>query len=428
MNCPTYGPKYRELKNQADQLRATCRAAVKLAESEKRDLSDAESKEVDEAVAKIEKLNTDMDRLEKLRSFDDTVDHSSGDGERHPLFNASGSDKSKHTPETIRDVDGREMNVFRQGQSMAAFYNEEQYPDDVFGRFVAASVTGKRKLCPEFKAEMTTTSNVDGGMLVPEPLERIVIDRIRNTAVLTRAGARFVDLVHGETKMATITSGATFTSVGENEEISTSKITFGCKQMVLRKRAVLIPMSVELLEDSYNAGQIIQDAVARDAAEDFDKFIIQGTDGSYTSLVSTDSIDETGSVGAIAWEDFHNIAVDMRAANEEPNAYIVHPTIAGDCDLITTGDGSTSAKNWLGAPPTLAGINRLQTGNMPLANAIMGDFSQLLIGTKPGTFRIEITREGEFFKKDQVCLKVVYRLDYVLTRSTAFRRLAGITS
>ncbi|QGQ21210.1 phage major capsid protein [Gimesia benthica] len=436
-NCEKYGERFKKAEKAMNSATNSVNAILSLAESENRDLTSSEEREADKLMKEIEKHGGELDRLEKLRDFDSDVGDRSHDPQKvidlekeregggYPLAMTSG-----HKPEIIKDVNGAEIPVYSKGQSLAIWNRDKQYAPDTFGRYIVALATGRQEVCPEIKAAQMTTDNAGGGYLVPNPLERMVIDRVRNASVLARSGARFADLPNGTTQIATVDSGATFSSVGEGETIPEGSVSFGSKQMVLQKRAVLIPMTVELLEDSYNAGQVIQDAVVRDAAEDMDNFIISGTtDPFYDGLVTTGSISETGSVGAIAWEDFHNMAIALRTANEEPNAYILNPTIAGDCDVLTTGDGSTSAKSWLGAPPSLEGIQRLQTGNISTAYALMGDFTQLMIGIKQGTFRVEISRDaGNYFAKDQVVLKVVYRVDYAITRNSAFRRLAGITT
>lgn len=429
--------KVDKLKADIKAKKAEAKAYMDLAKAENRDLTKKEY-EIVENIADVvlPELFEDLERNEKLLAFDPTADRS-----HIPTFLAKYDENGlvvddsrlpateNHKPAIIKDVAGREIPVYAKGQSMAA-WNRDNLPGDTFGRYVVSLATGRHDICPEIKNAQSTTDNAGGGYLVPNPLERQIIDRVRNASVLARSGAMFADLPAGTTQIATITSGATFSSVGEGATIPESTVAFGSKLMVLHKRAVLIPMTVELLEDSYNAGQVIQDAVVRDASEDLDNFIISGaTDPFYDGLVTTGSISETGSVGAIAWEDFHTMAIELRAANEEPNAYILHPTIAGDCDILTTGDGSTSAKSWLGAPPSLDGIQRLQTGNISTAYALMGDFTKLMIGIKQGTFRVEISREaGDYFSKDTVVLKVVYRVDYALTRNSAFRRLAGITT
>ena len=436
-DCEKYGERFKKAEKAMNSAINSVNAMLALADSQNRDLTASEEQEADKLMKQAEKHGDELDRLEQLRAFDRDVSGNRShdpqrvidlekerDGGYTPAMAAG------HKPEIIKDVNGAEIPVYSKGQSMAVWNRDPQYAPDTFGRYVVALATGRQEVCPEIKAAQMTTDNAGGGYLVPNPLERMVIDRVRNASVLARSGARFADLPNGTTQIATVDSGATFSSVGEGNTIPESSVSFGSKLMVLQKRAVLIPMTVELLEDSYNAGQVIQDAVVRDAAEDMDNFIISGsTDPEYTGLVTTGSISETGSVGAIAWEDFHNMAIELRAANEEPNAYILNPTIAGDCDILTTGDGSTSAKSWLGAPPSLDGVQRLQTGNITTAYALMGDFTQLMIGIKQGTFRVEISRDaGDYFAKDLVVLKVVYRVDYAITRNSAFRRLAGITT
>jgi HK97 family phage major capsid protein len=431
--------KVEKLKADISAKKSEAKAYIDLAKAEGRDLTKKEYDIVENiADVVLPELLEDLERNEKLFAFSHDEDHSGRykgficEYDENGLVVEGGSRASTngHKPAIIKDVAGREIPVYAKGQSMAIWNRDKDIPGDTFGRYCVALATGRHDICPEIKNALSTTDNANGGYLVPNPLERQVIDRVRNASVLARSGAMFADLPAGTTQIAVVNSGATFSSVGENQTIPDGSITFGSKMMVLHKRAVLIPMSVELLEDSYNAGQVIQDAVVRDAAEDMDNFIITGaTDPFYDGLVTTGSISETGSVGAIAWEDFHTMAIELRTANEEPNAYILNPTIAGDTDVLTTGDGSTSAKSWLGAPPSLEGIQRLQTGNISTAYALMGDFTKLLIGIKQGTFRVEISNQaGDHFAKDQVVLKVVYRVDYALTRNSAFRRLAGITT
>ncbi|MCH9776450.1 MAG: phage major capsid protein [Planctomycetes bacterium] len=434
----SFKQKIDEVKAEIKSKKIEAKAYLKLAESEERDLTKAEKAAVDRIVDnEIVALADDLERLEKLEAFADDADRTHlptshidpedwVDGEP----GTSKLSRQGHKPEIIKDVGGREIPVYSKGQSMAAWNQDKQIPNDTFGRYVVALATGQRDICPEFRNDLSTTDNAGGGFLVPNPLERQIIDRVRNASVLARAGARFIDLPAGDTRIATVESGASFSSVGEGEQIPTGGITFGSKLLNLHKRAVLIPMSVELLEDGFNAAQVVQDAVVKDAAEDLDNFIISGaTDPSYIGLVDSTLITDTDdSTADIAWEDFHSMAIELRTANEMPTAYILNPTIAGNTDILTTGDGSTSAKSWLGAPPSLEGIQRLQTGNISTAYSIMADFSQLLIAVKQGTFRVEISREaGEYFGKDQVVLKLVYRCDYALTRNSAFRRLSGIT-
>lgn len=435
--CEKYGERFRKSDEARASAISSANALISLAESENRDLTREEEKEVAQYMKEAEKQDAIYERLEKMRAFDSEVSDRSHDPQKIVTqeelelgYKPTGLTAGQK-PKIVKDSEGREFPVFSKNQSMSSWNRDRQYPEDTFGRYAISMLTGRRDICPEFQNAMSTTDNAGGGYIVPDPLSRQIIDRVRNASVLARSGAVFADMPAGSTQIATVESGATFSSVGENETIPESSVSFGLKEMHLQKRAVLIPMSVELLEDGYNSGQIITDTVVRDAAADLDNYIISGsTDPFFDGLVTNSSITETdGSVGAIAYEDLHNCVIELRAANESPGAYIIHPTIAGDLDILTTGDGSTSAKSWLSAPPSLEGIERLQTGNISTAYSLVGDFSMLMIGVKPNTFRIEVSNTaGDYFKNDQVVLKVVYRTSYVILRNSAFRRLAGITT
>ena len=92
-------------------------------------------------------------------------------------------------------------------------------------------------------------------------------------------------------------------------------------------------------------------------------------------------------------------------------------------DLNNTwpGDG-------LGAPPSVAPLQRLTTSEIGDADVLVGDFSQLLVGFRTQA-HIEVTREAaSAFEKHQVLIKITLRFDSNLARGGAFHRLTGITT
>lgn len=120
--------------------------------------------------------------------------------------------------------------------------------------------------------------------------------------------------------------------------------------------------------------------------------------------------------------------VDLWGQNFEPNAYVTSPTIAGDLDAITSGDGTNSAKLWLGPPPPVEPLTRYVTSNVPDTTIIIGDFTQLVIGLRQQPL-IEISTEAEnAFSKHQVLVKVTFRGDCQCLHSNAFHTLDGVTT
>jgi hypothetical protein len=117
-----------------------------------------------------------------------------------------------------------------------------------------------------------------------------------------------------------------------------------------------------------------------------------GGAGSPAGALQNSEIGSTGSVGAILWEDLHTGVVGIQNSNEQPNAFIVSPTIGGDLDIL------------------------------------IGDFSQLLVAIRTQA-HIEVTREAaSAFEKHQVLVKITLRFDSNLARGGAFHKLTGITT
>lgn len=428
-----YEAKAKELQASIKSKRAEAQAIVALADSEKRELTADEAKSIDLILDDdIRGLQDTLCRYEKLDAFyidrrhdDEEGGVSAASRPNDALEFFEGGNMSPKC-EIIKGNDGQEHGrLYASGTKVS----RKPGPQNAFGRFAMSALDGKWARCDDFRNELSTTSDIGGGMTVPEELASEFIDLARAKSVLFRAGAATLVQQSDRLLLTTVSEDPTFTTVGENEVIPESTPKFAGIGMTLRKRGVLVPVSRELLEDSPNFAQQLTELLSRAVALDMDKFILTGQeDSAKYGLLSTDRISETDSIGAISWEDFSTAAINLRSSNEEPNAYIVSPTIAGDLDELLTGDGTNAAKGWLPAPPTLDGVTRYQTSNMPNANALIGDFTQLVIGMKGSGFRLERSSEaGDYFAKDQVVFKLVYRISYGLKRP-AFRRLAGITT
>ena len=140
--------------------------------------------------------------------------------------------------------------------------------------------------------------------------------------------------------------------------------------------------SRELAEDATNFVELIEDSLSRAIAVGMDAVALNGfTDysGGPAGLLNDGNVGETGSVGAIAWQDLATARTTIQANNYEPNAYMVHPTIGGDLDVLQTGDGSNSAANWLGAPPGVDTLARYTTTSVSTARLYMGQFNMLAV-------------------------------------------------
>lgn len=332
------------------------------------------------------------------------------------------------------DGDGKPVHVLGRGQRLQDLPRAGDKPrletPHALGHMIRAIASGDWSRCPaDVRAEMAGNDNSLGGVLVPSPLGAQVIDYARARSAIWRAGAQTVPMTSDELTIARQIEDPTIELKGENADFTLGDLNFDSIHFTAHKIGAVIVMSRELASDAPNAAEVVSAALAQALAAEIDRLALVGSGSQEPgglSLVS--GVGSTGSVGAITWEDLHAAAVGIKTANHDPNAYILHPTIAGDCDIITSGDGSNSAKLWLGPPPSVAPLERYETTNATTALGFVGDFSKMLIGIRQ-TALVEVSTEaGDFFKKHQVGIKITFRFDVNTSHPAAFHVLSGITT
>jgi HK97 family phage major capsid protein len=134
---------------------------------------------------------------------------------------------------------------------------------------------------------MSTGSNADGGYTVPKVISTEIIRkantdfgvarRLFSSRTFTGAGNTVQLFVEGNEAVAFWT--------GEGEKKSSSGITLGVIELGLKKLAVIIPFTDELLEDtSLNLTDLISTSVARAMAKKEDAAFFNGTGTPYTGM------------------------------------------------------------------------------------------------------------------------------------------------
>lgn len=333
-----------------------------------------------------------------------------------------------------RDMEGRPVHVLAKGDRWQDLPRHSDIdPDARLGEFIKCAITGNwRNASQGVRAAMSTGGNSSGGYLVPEELARRVIDLARAKSVLMQAGAVTVPMASDRLVMARVSADPTFEVKGENSAFTGSSVTFDQIGFSAFTVGTVITSSRELAEDAPNFVDLIESTLAAAFAAKLDNIGINGADSTHLDGIldwsTTNGIGETGSVGAIAWEDLHAAAVGVRLANHEPNAYVVNPDIFGDLSILTTGDGSNASKGWLPPPATVASLTPYQTTNIGTASLIVGDFTKFVWGIRQGVL-LEVSRDaGNAFEKHQVLVKLTWRGDCNAFRQDAFHRLVGITT
>jgi HK97 family phage major capsid protein len=311
---------------------------------------------------------------------------------------------------------GRHLPVLQAGQQ---FSSKSELS---VGRFIRGLATGNWKHAELERMAISETGSGGGGhYLVPEQLSTQVIDLVRAKSVLIAAGCGSVTMTSETQTIAKVDGDPTFQIKSENAEFTGSDINFAGVMLTSRVIGTIITGSRELFEDAPNVGSLIEQVLSAALAVEIDNYALD-------KILITPGIGTTGSVAAIAWEDIHSGVVALRVLNYEPNGYVLNPEIAGDLDILTSGDGTNAAKTWLGPPPSLDDVRRHDTTSIATSSAVIGDFRFGLFGWRTGAM-IEASNVAQgAFEKHQIKVKVTQRFDFVTTRPAAFHSLTGITT
>jgi HK97 family phage major capsid protein len=315
--------------------------------------------------------------------------------------------------------------VLARGESFAKKFNAK--PAVSLGDMIRCAITGRGTSA--VKAALGEDQNASGGFLVPIETGRQLIDLARAKSVLVQAGAATVEMESDRLTIARVKTDPTMEVKEENQAFTATDFTFEAVGFTAHTIGCLIYASRELAADAPNFSVQVESVITAALGAELDRLGLVGS-GSQEPLgiANYPRVGTTGSIGAIAWEDVHTAATGVRAANGEPNAWVAHPTIAGDLEILTSGDGTNSAKLWLGPPPGVAELAKFTTTNVTTANLIVGDFSKMLIGLRQRPMVEFSPVAGDAFAKHQIAIKVTWRGDFGLSQPTHFHVLSGITT
>jgi HK97 family phage major capsid protein len=169
--------------------------------------------------------------------------------------------------------------------------------------------------------------------------------------------------------------------------------------------ACLVPCSIELLEDSPNAGQVITGAIQKAMAAEIDRVILRGSGAASEpcGIRSTTGVNaNTGVAGITDYSDVTSAVMKILASNYPGEisalAWLQHPVIAADYDgLVGAVEGQP-----LEPTPWARQLMRMYSTNLPaLAGGgtneysdIVGDFSQVVVGMRTSGVVVEVLNSG----------------------------------
>jgi HK97 family phage major capsid protein len=345
-------------------------------------------------------------------------------------------------------------------ERVAHFEDKINNPDqrEYFGKYdVSETKTQRQALCSwlqdayrsrfspsgqydlsEFTAQravptQTEGSATEGGNTVPSPLDT-EIHRIRNAAGVARRICRTIPMTSDTLDLPTITTDPTVVFAGENTEPSNAGVVFGQEQLVAKKLIALDQISSELAEDSaVELFSVLVELFGEAIALKEDNEIFQGTGSNFSGLLSkcgASVVPATASFAGIGYDDIVNLmhSVDDNLVFE--GTFVFHPEILKQLRLIKDGNdnpiwqpGMTAA-----APATILGRPYELANQMPGTDGSAVD--AVLYGV-PSRYGIIGDRRGldvkfseeHGFNTDSRYLRVIERLAFVVTKTTAFAKI-----
>lgn len=432
----------KELKERKVALCDRASAIAQLAATENRDMTADESQEVDAILGvgdegqanfkagQVHQINREIARAEQL--------------ERLQAEMAVSRARKVGTDST--DIKPMDSALARQRHGhLAGFQNREEAFRS--GCWLAANFIGHEKAkqyCRDFGIQnaMTGSSAANGGILVPEEMERSIIRLVEQYGI-ARQNVRIIPMGSDTLSFPTRTAGITSYYIGEvPTSITESSPTFRQNQLIAKKLAARTMISNDLIEDAMIdiANWVAQDTALEFARqEDVATFLGDGT-STYGGIVGLKNALAAGSVFTAATgntsfatldrEDFENMLGQVPTYARPGAAWYISPVgyyasmarlmdAAGGNSMVDLGNGPEL--RFLGYPVRLSTLLNSTTTAQTSTTGLcyFGDLSQAVtMGIRRG-MQTRILGE-RWADTDQTAIITIQRYDInVHERGTA---------
>lgn len=401
-------------------------------------LSKADSDELKELETRIKKVDAkvvDLGRLPQER----IVPAESSDGRYlNPDGTITGGSRSASNRQPYADrTDNGEYRYFtRSGEGIRSFRSNEPMdrhreerqskgiPQYALGHLIQASQRGDFDTLPPELRAMSEIVNSAGGYAVPTVLLNEFWDLARAQSVLVEAGADSLELTSDVNRVVRVETDATYAVHAENQTISASDIGLGAVNFVPSTIAARVIASRELMADSLNAPEIIEQALARGMAAELDRLGLTGTGSGEPLGIVNDTLTGTTTVGTLDYTDILAGMLIVENANHTPSTYILNPTNHNVLRVLLT---NAEVNHYATPPVAVSTLQSLTTTSLADTIGIVGDFSRFVIGWRQRPM-IEISNEADTsFSTHSTSIKITARISFAASYPAAFCRLSGIS-
>ena len=307
----------------------------------------------------VDELRKTIDRLETRLSRP---------GAMHTQQDADNELKSLTT------ADGRKLPMLSAKQRVSHLSRTDDSEGFTLGGFVRDAIVGSRKAA-------------SGPALVPTFVSGNVIDNVRQQTVLIGGAGASTIIIDGPTNMARITQDPTVYQHTEGAtDIVESDILATPVSLNPKLLAALVPLTVELVQDSPNLDAALNASLAGAFAVKLDQLGI-------AKLLA-----DAGIPKSLATQDPALWAKLLEAVGAALGLNQALPTahISAPADMIArAGQTASTSGVWLGAPPLLSAMRELHSTGLTAGTALFGDFAAGCAVAMRQELRVEVVRHAK---------------------------------
>ena len=279
-----------------------------------------------------------------------------------------------HELKSLTTADGRKLPLLSAKQRVSNLSRTDDSEGFTLGGFVRDAIVGSRKAA-------------SGPALVPTFVSGNVIDNVRQQTVLIGGAGASTIIIDGPTNMARITQDPTvYQHTEAAEDIVESDILATPVSLNPKLLAALIPLTVELVQDSPNLDAALNASLAGAFAVKLDQLGI-------AKLLA-----DAGIPKSLATQDPAQWAKLLEAVGAALGLNQALPTahISAPADMIArAGQLASTSGTWLGAPPLLSAMRELHSTGLTAGTALFGDFAAGCAVAMRQELRVEVVRHAK---------------------------------
>jgi HK97 family phage major capsid protein len=430
-------PSIKELREKRGELNKKRLEIINKAESEDRDLTQEEDDILNQCVEDDKEIANRIKRQEEANAHNEDLSRAIElAGQRRGIAVGGGSTSGRGGFRFV-DSHGVEHQALGAADSFARAEDREgqSFSPEEFGRAFINHITGRHDRASErFRNALSGTGN--GGIVLSPWLSQVVVDYARAQSVCIAAGAQTIRMDQRELTVLRLLNDPVPQWRAEGSPIAISGMSFGAFKMNAQTLAVRVPMTVEMLEDSSNAGQLVMSSIESAIGLGMDQAGLAGQGFSFFpgGLLNVDGTNVQSAIGAV--NDYSKFSKGIGAilgqnfpGTPAELSWIKRPALAVTLDQLTAADSGQP----LQPTPMVSQLKPFHTTSLEEGTSIVGDFRQMLFGMRTSGIRFQVTQAGNDEDGsplvDSLKLQVVayVRMDVCILRPGWFSVLKGIS-